>query len=124
MSIGEKRTGGYKPPNFEYDSGEPEIEGSDVEMDDMEAQFGEGRRRLMESEEIGASILSDLHRQRERLFATRGSLGEVDQELYASNSILRWMGLRKMTERCVCYAMIAFFIAIIVVVLGFKVVNG
>lgn len=56
----------------------------------------ESQRIALETEQIGAGTLSDLHRQREQITNTRGRL--LDSETYTDRSIKT---LRGMARRCV-----------------------
>lgn len=48
-------------------------------------------RRLAVWQEIGASILQSLHRQREQIQQSRSFLDSVDKNIAKSNSVLRKM---------------------------------
>ena len=77
----------------------------------------EGKKQLLETEELGVSILQDLHRQRETILHARDTVHGADDNIGKSRKILASMGRRAMQNKVVMYfviAMLAFSIGMIV----------
>ncbi|KAF2745834.1 vesicle transport V-SNARE protein [Sporormia fimetaria CBS 119925] len=80
----------------------------------------ESQRIALETEQIGAGTLSDLHRQRETIEHTRGTL--LESEGYTDRSIktLRGMARRMATNRIITIAIITVLVLLIVLVIWSK----
>jgi len=59
----------------------------------------EGKKTLLETEELGVSILQDLHKQRETIAHTRDTLHGADENIGQSRRILTAMGRRAMQNK-------------------------
>lgn len=79
----------------------------------------EGYRVLIETETLGAQVLSDLHHQRETIQNSRGRLRETNAELGRASRTLNTMLLRALREKAVLYVVGGFFIVAVVVSLYF-----
>ncbi|KAH8717108.1 t-SNARE [Phaeosphaeriaceae sp. PMI808] len=80
----------------------------------------ESQRIALETEQIGAGTLSDLHRQREQITTTRERL--LDSETYTDRSIktLRGMARRMATNRIITIAIITVLVLLIIAVIYSK----
>ncbi|EAT85093.1 hypothetical protein HBI56_075300 [Parastagonospora nodorum] len=80
----------------------------------------ESQRIAMETEQIGASTLGDLHRQREQITHTREIL--LDSETYTDRSIktLKGMARRMATNRIITIAIITVLVLLIIAVVYSK----
>jgi vesicle transport through interaction with t-SNAREs protein 1 len=80
----------------------------------------ESQRIALETEQIGAGTLSDLHRQRETIEHTRVTL--LDSESYTDRSIktLRGMARRMATNRIITIAIITVLVLLIIAVIWSK----
>jgi len=80
----------------------------------------ESQRIALETEQIGAGTLSDLHRQRETIEHTRVTL--LDSEGYTDRSIktLRGMARRMATNRIITIAIITVLVLLIIAVIWSK----
>jgi len=80
----------------------------DMETDEMLAssskQLEDGRRLLVETEEIGTAVLGDLASQRETIQRSRSRLKDVEGGLGASNTVLKGMMLRAQQNKIVLAA--------------------
>ncbi|KAM7351782.1 vesicle transport through interaction with t-SNAREs 1a [Cochliomyia hominivorax] len=79
----------------------------------------EGYRVLVETETLGAQVLSDLHHQRETIQNSRGRLRETNAELGRASRTLNTMMLRALREKAVLYVVGGCFIIGVVVSLYF-----
>ncbi|KCV69936.1 hypothetical protein H696_03401 [Fonticula alba] len=66
-----------------------------------------------ESEQIGQSILSDLHRQRDQISHAHTTLHQADESIDSAAGILRGMRRRMMTNKAITTMIIIVLIAII-----------
>ncbi|KAL2484689.1 V-SNARE [Abeliophyllum distichum] len=80
----------------------------------------ESRRAAFETEELGVSILEDLHQQRETLLHSHKKLYDVDDAIAKSKKILTSMSRRISRNKWIVGSIIAALILAIVVVLYFK----
>ncbi|RMZ71281.1 vesicle transport v-snare [Pyrenophora seminiperda CCB06] len=80
----------------------------------------ESQRIALETEQIGAGTLSDLHRQREQITNTRERL--LESETYTDRSIktLRGMARRMATNRIITIAIITVLVLLIIAVIYSK----
>ncbi len=76
----------------------------------------EGKKTLLETEELGVSILQDLHKQRETIVHTRDTLHGADENIGRSRRILTAMSRRAMQNKIMLggIALILVFAIIIV----------
>lgn len=79
----------------------------------------EGYRVLVETETLGAQVLSDLHHQRETIQSSRARLRETNAELGRASRTLNTMMLRALREKAVLYVVGGFFVVAVVVSLYF-----
>ncbi|XP_065355807.1 vesicle transport through interaction with t-SNAREs homolog 1A [Calliphora vicina] len=79
----------------------------------------DGYRVLVETETLGAQVLSDLHHQRETIQNSRGRLRETNAELGRASRTLNTMLLRALREKAVLYVVGGFFVIGVVISLYF-----
>ncbi|RID54109.1 hypothetical protein BRARA_G01455 [Brassica rapa] len=80
----------------------------------------DGRRTMMETEEIGVSILQDLHGQRQSLLRAGDTLSGVDENVGKSKKILTGMTTRMNRNKWTIGAIIAALVVAIIIILYFK----
>ena len=80
----------------------------------------EGKRNLLETEELGVSILQDLHRQRETITSAREHIHGADDNIGRSRRILAAMGRRAMANKVMMYGIILMLLGAIGIVAYFK----
>jgi vesicle transport through interaction with t-SNAREs protein 1 len=80
----------------------------------------ESQRIALETEQIGANTLGDLHRQREQIVHTRGTL--LESETYTDRSIktLRGMARRMATNKIITISIITVLVLLIIAVIFSK----
>lgn len=74
------------------------------------ARIQEGKKTLLETEELGVSILQDLHKQRETIVRTRDTLHTADDNIGKSRRILSSMAKRAMANKVMLFAIIGILI--------------
>ncbi|KAH8303525.1 hypothetical protein KR018_000313 [Drosophila ironensis] len=73
----------------------------------------EGYRVALETEQLGAQVLNDLHHQRETLQGARARLRETNAELGRASRTLNTMMLRALREKVVLYGVgVCFVVAV------------
>ncbi|KAG8659555.1 vesicle transport v-SNARE 13 [Manihot esculenta] len=80
----------------------------------------ESRRTMLETEELGVSILQDLHQQRESLLHAHNTLHGVDDNIGKSKKVLSAMTRRMNRNKWIIGAIIAVLLVAIVLILYFK----
>ncbi|XVF14319.1 hypothetical protein REPUB_Repub09cG0049100 [Reevesia pubescens] len=80
----------------------------------------DSRRTMLETEELGVSILQDLHSQREALLHANNTLHGVDDNVGKSKRILTAMSRRMSKNKWIVGIIIAVLIVAIALVLYFK----
>ncbi|KAJ1799996.1 Vesicle transport V-snare protein [Coemansia sp. RSA 2399] len=81
----------------------------------------QSHRLAMETEAVGAGILTDLRSQREQIVNTRDTLMQADGHLDRSNRTLRTMTRRLMTNKMITTGLIVVGVALVLLVLYVKV---
>ncbi|KAL3631198.1 hypothetical protein CASFOL_024182 [Castilleja foliolosa] len=81
----------------------------------------ESRRAALETEELGVSILEDLHLQRETLLHSHNKLSDVDSAIDKSKKVLSSMTRRMSRNKWIVGSIIAALVLAIIVVLYFKI---
>lgn len=89
-------------------------------LEDSSRRLQESQRVAIETETIGAGILTDLHSQREQIVNTRNTLMEADSYVDKSMRTLKGMARRIMTNKIITAAIIAILILLILFVLYSK----
>ncbi|CAN4086309.1 unnamed protein product [Withania somnifera] len=80
----------------------------------------ESRRTMLETEDLGVSILQDLHQQRQSLLHAHETLHGVDDNISRSKKILTTMSRRMSKNKWIIGTIIAALILSILLVLYFK----
>ncbi|KAK3440249.1 hypothetical protein EUGRSUZ_B00538 [Eucalyptus grandis] len=80
----------------------------------------ESRRTMLETEELGVSILQDLHQQRQSLLHAHNNLHGVDENIGKSKKILTAMSRRMSRNKWIIGSIIAALVAAIILILYFK----
>ncbi|KAJ4885393.1 Vesicle transport v-SNARE 11 [Raphanus sativus] len=80
----------------------------------------DSRRTMMETEEIGVSILQDLHGQRQSLLRAGDTLSGVDENVGKSKKILTGMTRRMNRNKWTIGAIITALVVAIIIILYFK----
>lgn len=81
----------------------------------------ESRRAALETEQLGVSILEDLHQQRETLLHSHNKLSDVDSAIDKSKKVLTSMSRRISRNKWIVGSIIAALIFAIILVLYFKI---
>ncbi|KAL3748530.1 hypothetical protein ACJRO7_009725 [Eucalyptus globulus] len=80
----------------------------------------ESRRTMLETEELGVSILQDLHQQRQSLLHAHNNLHGVDENIGKSKKILTAMSRRMSRNKWIIGSIIVALVAAIILILYFK----
>ncbi|EOY21931.1 Vesicle transport v-SNARE family protein isoform 2, partial [Theobroma cacao] len=80
----------------------------------------ESRKAMLETEELGVSILQDLHQQRESLLHAHNTLHGVDDNISRSKKILTNMSRRMSRNKWIIGSIIAALVLAILFILYFK----
>lgn len=80
----------------------------------------EGRKTMLETEDLGVSILHDLHSQRQSLLHAHNTLHGVDDNLGRSKKVLTAMSRRMDKNKWIIISIIAVLVLAIALILYFK----
>ncbi|PSS35128.1 Vesicle transport v-SNARE like [Actinidia chinensis var. chinensis] len=80
----------------------------------------ESRRTMLETEELGVSILQDLHQQRQSLLHAHNTLHGVDDNIGRSKKILTNMSRRMSKNKWIIGSIITVLVIVIALILYFK----
>ncbi|KAA8547960.1 hypothetical protein F0562_004389 [Nyssa sinensis] len=80
----------------------------------------ESRRTMLETEELGVSILQDLHQQRQSLLHANNTLHGVDDNISKSKKVLTSMSRRMSRNKWIIGSVIAVLVLAIILILYFK----
>eukprot|EP00262_Sarcandra_glabra_P003463 TRINITY_DN1418_c0_g1_i3.p1 TRINITY_DN1418_c0_g1~~TRINITY_DN1418_c0_g1_i3.p1 ORF type:complete len:222 (+),score=44.17 TRINITY_DN1418_c0_g1_i3:189-854(+) len=80
----------------------------------------ESRRTMLETEELGVSILQDLHQQRQSLLHANNTLHGVDDNIGKSRKILTAMSRRLSRNKWIIGFIIAVLVLAVILILYFK----
>ncbi|KAG2714232.1 hypothetical protein I3843_03G020200 [Carya illinoinensis] len=80
----------------------------------------ESRRTILETEELGVSILQDLHSQRQSLLHAHNTLHGVDDNIGKSKRILTAMSRRMAKNKWIIGIIIAVLVIAVILILYFK----
>eukprot|EP00164_Ancoracysta_twista_P001094 GFYU01001430.1.p1 GENE.GFYU01001430.1~~GFYU01001430.1.p1 ORF type:complete len:234 (+),score=50.37 GFYU01001430.1:48-704(+) len=83
-------------------------------------RIDESYRTALETEQIGASILSDLHHQRGQLEDSRNTLTGINDNISKSRKILQSMARRVVTNKIIMIVIILVLIGCIGLIIYFK----
>ncbi|KAG5226957.1 hypothetical protein OIU77_001743 [Salix suchowensis] len=80
----------------------------------------DSRRTMLETEELGVSILQDLHQQRQSLLHAHNTLHGVDDNIGKSKRVLTAMSRRLNKNKWIIAAIVAVLVVVIGLILYFK----
>ncbi|KAF8378724.1 hypothetical protein HHK36_030073 [Tetracentron sinense] len=80
----------------------------------------ESRRTMLETEDLGVSILQDLHQQRQSLLHANNTLHGVDENIGRSKKVLTAMSRRMSRNKWIIGLVVAVLIIAIILILYFK----
>ncbi|XP_027123631.1 vesicle transport v-SNARE 13-like isoform X2 [Coffea arabica] len=80
----------------------------------------ESRKVMLETEDLGVSILQDLHQQRQSLLHAHNTLHGVDDNISRSKKILTNMSRRMSRNKWIIGSIIAALVIAIILILYFK----
>lgn len=80
----------------------------------------ESRKVMLETEDLGVSILQDLHQQRQSLLHAHNTLHGVDDNISRSKKILTNMSRRMSRNKWIIGSIIAILVIAIILILYFK----
>ncbi|KAM7520703.1 hypothetical protein LguiB_019665 [Lonicera macranthoides] len=80
----------------------------------------DSRKTMLETEDLGVSILHDLHQQRQSLLHAHGTLHGVDDNISKSKKILTAMSRRMSRNKWIIGSIVLVLILAIVLILYFK----
>ncbi|KAG6742916.1 hypothetical protein POTOM_053860 [Populus tomentosa] len=80
----------------------------------------DSRRTMLETEELGVSILQDLHQQRQSLLHAHNTLHGVDNNIGKSKRVLTAMSRRINKNKWIIGAIVAVLVVVIGLILYFK----
>ncbi|XP_071702337.1 vesicle transport v-SNARE 13-like [Rutidosis leptorrhynchoides] len=80
----------------------------------------DSRRTMLETEELGVSLLQNLHQQRESLLNAHGNLYGVDENISKSKKIMTNISRRMSRNKWIISIMVTLLIVAIILVLYFK----
>ncbi|KAK2655498.1 hypothetical protein Ddye_008550 [Dipteronia dyeriana] len=83
----------------------------------------ESRRTMLETEELGVSILQDLHQQCQSLLHAHGTLHGVDVNISKSKKILTAMSRRMSRNKWIMGSVVTVLILAILLILYFKLIH-
>ncbi|XP_057448190.1 vesicle transport v-SNARE 12 [Lotus japonicus] len=89
-------------------------------INDSSERIRESRRTILETEELGVSILQDLHQQRETLLSSHKRLHGVDDAIDKSKKVLTTMSRRITRHKWILASVIGALVLAIVVILFYK----
>ncbi|XVE85820.1 hypothetical protein DITRI_Ditri17bG0121700 [Diplodiscus trichospermus] len=81
----------------------------------------ESRRTILETEELGVSILEDLHQQRQTLLHAHSKLSDVDNAIDKSKKVLTTMSRRITKNKWIVVSIIAALVLAIILILYYKI---
>ncbi|XP_031255652.1 vesicle transport v-SNARE 13-like [Pistacia vera] len=83
----------------------------------------ESRRTMLETEELGVSILQDLHQQRQSLLHAHNTLHTVDDNISKSKKVLTAMSRRMSRNKWITGSVITVLVLAIILILYFKLIH-
>lgn len=89
-------------------------------LNNSSERIKESRRTMLETEDLGVSILQDLHQQRQSLLHTHDTLHGVDDNISRSKKVLTAISIRMSRNKWIIGLIIAVLVAAIILVLYFK----
>ena len=84
------------------------------------SRIGEAKRTILETEELGVSILQDLHKQRNTIVNAREKLHGADENISVARKVLSNMGKRAMQNKIMMGAIILLLLGAIILIIAIK----
>jgi len=82
-----------------------------------------GRQQLLETEELGVSILQDLHRQRQTITHARDTLHGADDNIATARRVLSTMSRRMMTNKLIMAGIALLLVGAIGLIMYYKIIK-
>ncbi|KAL3133184.1 hypothetical protein ABBQ38_007074 [Trebouxia sp. C0009 RCD-2024] len=92
-------------------------------LDKTGDRITQGRAQLAETEELGVSILQDLHRQRETITHARDTLHGADDNIAKARRVLASMSRRIMTNKLIMWGICLLLVGSICLVAYYKIIK-
>lgn len=89
-------------------------------LDQSSDRIRESRRTILETEELGVSILQDLHQQRETLLHSHQKVHGIDDAIDKSKKVLTAMSRRMSRNKLIVGSIIGVLILAIILILYYK----
>ncbi|MED6190484.1 Vesicle transport v-SNARE 12, partial [Stylosanthes scabra] len=89
-------------------------------LNDSSDRIRESRRNVLETEELGVSILQDLHQQRETLLSSHKKLHGVDDAIDKSKKVLTTMSRRITRNKWIVASLIGALVLAILIIIFYK----
>ncbi|XP_042500313.1 vesicle transport v-SNARE 13-like [Macadamia integrifolia] len=89
-------------------------------LDQSSGRIKESRKTMLETEELGVSILQDLHQQRQSLLHANNTLHGVDDNIGKSKRILTTISRRMSRNKWIIGIIIAALVVAVILILYFK----
>uniref|UniRef100_A0A0D6R0Q5 t-SNARE coiled-coil homology domain-containing protein n=1 Tax=Araucaria cunninghamii TaxID=56994 RepID=A0A0D6R0Q5_ARACU len=83
----------------------------------------DSRRTLLETEDLGVSILQDLHQQRQSLLHAHDTLHGVDDNIGKSRKVLTSMSRRMSRNKWIMGGLIGLLVIVIVLIAVYKIIH-
>ncbi|KAE8727085.1 Vesicle transport v-SNARE 12 [Hibiscus syriacus] len=83
----------------------------------------ESRKTMLETEELGVSILQDLHQQRQSLLNAHTTLHEVDDNISKSKKLLTSISRRMNRNKMIMWGVTGVLVLAILLILYFKLIH-
>jgi vesicle transport through interaction with t-SNAREs 1 len=121
--LSSSNSGGEQDRRREQNSALDSMMKNTARIEQTGERIRESKGRLIETEDLGAAILQDLHRQRETIVESRESLRGADDTLSASRKILQTMSRRAQQNKLLFYGVVTVLVITILTV-AYKKLNG
>ncbi|KAJ9063210.1 t-SNARE VTI1 [Entomophthora muscae] len=89
-------------------------------LNESSSRLESSHRLALETEQLGAGILTDLRAQRDQIVNTRNTLREADAHVDTAQRTLKEMAYRMLQNRLIMTAAVILLIALILLILYFK----
>jgi vesicle transport through interaction with t-SNAREs protein 1 len=86
-------------------------------------RINQGQQQLLETEELGVSILNDLHRQRQTITNARDTLHGADDNIATARRVLATMSRRLMTNKLIMGGICLLLLGAIGLILYYKIIK-
>ena len=123
LSSSNNSTGAEQDRRREQNSALDSMMKNTAKIEQTSERIQESKGRLIETEDLGAAILQDLHNQRETIVESRESLRGADDTLSASRKILQTMSRRAQQNKLLFYGVVTVLI-ITIITIAYKKLNG